>query len=558
MTCPTEFELSVYADGELHTGQRELEEHLPHCPSCRAMVAALQAENDTLCQALVQAEPDGLAEAATTRPTHVALLAAVTGLIVATPPAGAWLAAALHQRAPLVVDVTVTTLIDLAVQRLLSFILGGPVMSQLVAWIGVSVVVTGLVLALAGRLLSRAAVPGLVASSVVVAVFLAGSPAGAIEVRHDDSVKVEEEDIPPGLNRKVGLDIPAGETVDDTLVMLGDEVNVAGTVNGDLLVFCQRARISGTVKGNLVVAAKDIEVTGMVEGAMYGASSSNRLGGQVTGNAIMLGANVDLTSAATIGRDALMLARKVRVDGAVGRDLQSFSEKVTLSGSVGRTFNATAKTMELTSTSKVAGDLRSVTGTPEETKIDAAAVIGGKRDVKSDANLESFGEKKRSTGLGWAWSYLRSVLAALLVALFLSQLASSLLVDPFTSTRQTVVNLAVGFCAIVTVPVAAVVVAITVIGIPVAVFLGAAYLMSLYLAGVVVSVAVGRRLLVPRKASLGSFALAAGAGSVIVEGLTRLPWVGTGLQLVVILVGLGALLLRVVEMVRKQAIGFNG
>ncbi len=89
--------------------------------------------------------------------------------------------------------------------------------------------------------------------------------------------------------------LAADEEIDDTLVVVAREVEIAGQVNGDAFILAQKAEISGSIRGNLAVTA--VETT---------------LGGEVTGDAFILARFAHLTSQAQIGRDLVVLATNIQ------------------------------------------------------------------------------------------------------------------------------------------------------------------------------------------------------------------------------------------------------
>src|SRR5207247_5456487 len=68
--------------------------------------------------------------------------------------------------------------------------------------------------------------------------------------------------------------VPAGETIDDTLVVAADSVIVDGTINGDLIAAARQVTIRGTVKGSVFTAGQRVEIEGTVEGSIVGFARS--------------------------------------------------------------------------------------------------------------------------------------------------------------------------------------------------------------------------------------------------------------------------------------------
>src|SRR5205823_5308958 len=102
---------------------------------------------------------------------------------------------------------------------------GAEIMSSIVS--ALTILIVGLLIILGLYFLARrSASLALVAGLALM--FTAAKPASAIEVRGGTRVNV-----------------PSGETVDNTLIVGGDSVTIDGTVNGDLISWAHRVVIRG-------------------------------------------------------------------------------------------------------------------------------------------------------------------------------------------------------------------------------------------------------------------------------------------------------------------------
>ena len=59
--------------------------------------------------------------------------------------------------------------------------------------------------------------------------------------------------------------VPAGVTVENDLILVGNDVVIDGTVNGDVLALGSRVTVNGTVDGSLVTAGETVTLTAVLE-----------------------------------------------------------------------------------------------------------------------------------------------------------------------------------------------------------------------------------------------------------------------------------------------------
>ena len=66
------------------------------------------------------------------------------------------------------------------------------------------------------------------------------------------------------------MTLAADETINDTLLAMGQTVSIDGNINGDLLAFGQEVTVRGNVTGNLITGAQTITIEGTVGGSVIG------------------------------------------------------------------------------------------------------------------------------------------------------------------------------------------------------------------------------------------------------------------------------------------------
>ncbi|MDX1745300.1 MAG: polymer-forming cytoskeletal protein, partial [Halobacteriales archaeon] len=299
-----------------------------------------------------------------------------------------------------------------------------------------------------------------------------------------------------GGNIVVGPD----EVVQGDLEVYGGSVVIHGTVDGDLRAFAGNVLIDGEVTGDVEVAAGNLDITGRVGGTVQASAGAVRLG-----------------QGATIGGNLDAAASSVVVNGAVGGNLRS-----------------TAEVTVLGSTSSVNGD---VVYDGALRQNDAATVDGTIRVGQNPATGPPFFDGV-PTIPGWVFG-LYGFVANLLLGLFLlavfprfsDQVAQRALVNPVTAGG-------VGFLTLVGVPILLIVVAATIIGIPLALLGFLLYVGLLWVGGVYGRYAIGTWLLTFLERDGRWTALV--VGLVAVGLVVRIPLMGTFLEILVFLLGLGA------------------
>ncbi|WP_050031911.1 bactofilin family protein [Halorubrum halophilum] len=299
--------------------------------------------------------------------------------------------------------------------------------------------------------------------------------------------------------------VDEGETVDSVEGAAGTIV-VRGTVEGDLSGVAGSIRIAetGRVDGNVQVAAGTVVVDGAVGGdAEVGAGS------------------FELTETGRIDGSLDAGAGSITVDGAVGGDVRAAADSVVLGpdADVGGEFRYDAETF---------------TRSPD------ATVAGG---VVEDASLGG------DTGVGFGMDPVPSwVGPAYGVAVNLALGAVLLLAFPRFSRGVAdrvgggpLVSGGVGLLALIVIPISLVLVAITIVGLPLALAGIAAYVVALWVGSVYGRYALGSWVLDRLDRPNRWVALLLGVVGVALIGL--IPWVGGLVDLLVLLLGLGALAL---------------
>ena len=538
--CPDELSLMVFADNErpFEPGL-DVAAHVGGCRRCAALVELLRSETRALHEGIAAREwaPDGVTAAAGPSVVLISVppaaersdlrevvgaMAIVVGAVrLGLDALTQWSTVVLPDWLnPFMADGRLNTLSNLAwyvVER------GGTMGSSMallatlsamgvLGWAGLTTVTRA----------RRQAGPG---TALIAGVLLAATaaPANALEIRRGQS--------------PAGVTVASGDTVDDTLIAMGDEIVVEGTVTGDLVALGRSVRIRGTVRGNLFTFARQVDVSGSVGGSLFLFGQTLRAGGDATGNLTAFGQTVTLDGTAAIAGNVTTFSETATIDGTIGRDVTSFGQRLQLDGAVRRQVLFYGRQVDVRPTARIDGRLTAHVDSRENVQVAAGAIVAGGTDVRvDDARLRP----NRYASVGFYVRQAIRVAAAFVAGWLLLWLVPALGRAPVGSGRSLAGAALIGAIALVATPVLAVAVGITLVGLPVALTALMLWLVLLYLAKIVLAARVGRHL-VGRTDQEYRVAPTLLLGLVLMVIVINLPFVGGLLNLVLTITGLGIL-----------------
>jgi anti-sigma factor RsiW len=527
MKCPSEFEYSVFIDGELPEAEaRQIHLHLDTCNDCNRLVASLRSENRVLVQCLQEADldegfapPEFVSATSTAEPINIVKWAlGVVGVAVAykvstgilfgfrLPPELAWLRGQDWLANPSWIFNGLSYAMDHA--ELLS-----ETLPALIAVFAGAAVLFSFARALGRR--------GAVSSvfGVLLLIGLSSSRGYAIDIRK-------------------GTGVAAGERIDDSVIATADKgrknVEIAGTVTGDVFLVGDLVTISGNVEGNAVIFGRRVEISGNVGGSLLGAGQSVVITGHVGRNLIGAGSNVTIGKTADIASNVIGLGSEVVVEGTTHRDLGIFAGVLDMRGSVGRDLYFRGGQASLLGSTNVGGDFNARPNKEEDIQVASGAVIGGKKDIQVVPRSPRV--NRYTTVSFYVWQIVRLV-AAFISGLILFRVIPWLVPAGIATGKQWLAAGGIGFLFCVGVPIAVLIVGITIIGLPIALISLALWIAGLYFSKILVAEFVGRSLTKER----GALSLLAGLLVVIVA--VDLPWIGGLLNFLLVVMGLGAIVM---------------
>lgn len=535
--CPSELTLSIYVDRELDLeGTRRVDTHLVQCRACRESVIALGDEGAALRSALSLEEVTRVAASPVelspelgwgAGATLAASLAAVTVV--------GWL---LELRAPSTLEwlnpFSLGGLFAMFFDTVTLLREQGSAIYQLAvasaALLSVAFILTSTFTLATRRLFERAGVAAILGAAGLVAG--APSPAEAIElVFHRDAYV-----------------LPSGEVVEDTIVTNAKSVDIQGTLHGDLVAIGDRVVVTGVVDGNVLSGARRVEIDGHVTGSLVAIGERVQIVGRVDGNAATAADQASVGEGARIGRGLASFGDGLSIAGSVERDVLANVEWLELRGRIGRGVIARVEQADVLRTADVGGDLElHHRGDADGIVVDDGATIAGERTIEV-ARMAHGSRFARYAHHEFYVFLAVSFAAALATGLLVFRAAPWLFAPSLRTGTDLAWHLGHGLAVVFAGPFAILLVACTVVGIPVAIAGLASWIACLYLAKVVVGATIGLALLrAPADVEWRAFALPLATGLAVVAVATALPFVGGVMTLLVLLVGSGAIAMRVRE-----------
>ena len=186
--------------------------------------------------------------------------------------------------------------------------------------------------------------------------------AHALEIRHGDLIAVA-----------------AGETIDDTLVAIGENVSIDGDVHGDLIAFARRVTVRGNVTGDVVAAGETVSLAGgTIGGGVFGAGRSRARAPQRRAQFLRGRPRCVVELGRRVGGNAIVAGSTAVVDGSVGIDLYGAAAEIAIGGNVQRNVGEThSRKVTVLAPAEVRGNLTAHLSRDEDLEIAPGATIGG-------------------------------------------------------------------------------------------------------------------------------------------------------------------------------------
>lgn len=331
--------------------------------------------------------------------------------------------------------------------------------------------------------------------------------------------------------------LASDQTVDKDYFATGEKVVISGIVNGDVYVFGGNVIVDGTVNGDLIAGGGTVSVTGRVtDDARIGGGQVD-VSGEIGRNLTAGGGSINISQNAKIGGSLVAGGGNVNVLSALGRGATVGGGNLTLANSVGGDVTAGVGSLTLLQNANVAGDLNYWSSQPAD--IQSGAQINGQTNFHMTE--EKDGKSDAAAGINFGFSIYSFLVALIFGFIFIRFLPNFTQATADRITKKPLASLGIGFLALVTVPIFAIILAITILGIPFALLLMLFYIVDLYLAKIFVAIAVGAFLANYFKKKWGLM-LSFVVGLAVYCLLSLIPVLGWLAVCIITLIGFGALI----------------
>ncbi|MGQ9454960.1 MAG: hypothetical protein ACUVRS_04980 [Armatimonadota bacterium] len=325
----------------------------------------------------------------------------------------------------------------------------------------------------------------------------------------------------------------------------------------DLLAAALKARIESRVNGDLTaITSQGVQVSGKTTGYVFLIGQNVDLGGAVQNDAWLLGQNINIRSRiddnvyaagsavvvspkSRIENDLYTAGGTVNIRGNIGRDVHAIARTVIIDGTIGGNVRAKANHVKLLDHAVINGNL--YYETPNPLFKSPQAKVTGKI-------VHKLPPKPKTKPVFW------SNLVKRLQRFVAAVLFGGVLIAAFPRAIRRISNkvrhsfwpsLGIGLVAVIVIPIASVIALITLIGAPLGLVGLCVYVVSLYVSGLFVSLALGEAILAKLAHPEPSRLLALILGAAILGVTYAIPWIGWFAKITAILTGLGAFCLSV-------------
>ena len=318
-----------------------------------------------------------------------------------------------------------------------------------------------------------------------------------------------------------GIAATDGSFENDLNIMSGNPLNLNG-------------RFAGNVTGGASIEAS---LNGVCERNVRLFAGTVKINGAIGGNLMAMGDTIIISTNAIIEGDVILLANSVVQEGEIGGDVRINATRITtLSGTIGGNTFVTSQEILLTGDAKLAGDLHykaPATIYPDE------GVVGGEvKRIHPPSQLAP----TRLYKIG-IWFLAAFLAGAPFITLFpmTTAIASQLI------RRSPWKCFVVGILASGALPIFGIMCISSFIGVPLGALLLTTWAVMVYLSRIIMALVIGTLILRGNSGSIRKVLGAMAIGLALIYASTIYPAIGMPIQMMVLWLGMGSLILSLIE-----------
>jgi cytoskeletal protein CcmA (bactofilin family) len=132
------------------------------------------------------------------------------------------------------------------------------------------------------------------------------------------------------------VQIAAGQTVNDNLYVGAKTFTLDGTVNGDVFAAGETMTINGKVDGDVMATGQTVIINGTVNGDVRMAAGALYMGenAKVSGDVVAFGGSLETRKGGSIGKDMLFYGGQALLSGDIGRNLRAGTGGLKIDGKI--------------------------------------------------------------------------------------------------------------------------------------------------------------------------------------------------------------------------------
>lgn len=340
--------------------------------------------------------------------------------------------------------------------------------------------------------------------------------------------------------------IAKNEVIADDLYVAAKTVRIEGRVEGDLYIAGEYIFVTGDVTGDTTAIGSDITIEGSIGQDAYLLARKILLNrAKVSDSLHIAGQNIIVSSDTIHGGSLLAAGNNIRNDATVARSLMLAGRSIYHNAPVLGEARLAGESIILGPKTSINKDLTYFLS-PENGTIDNQANVKGRTSVVTEPeewkqNRTIDEENRRRLGYIWrVWSYIGMLLVGGVMIWLLRK--------PLNNSVQALHNqslnaLGSGLLITILTPPALILLSLTVLGIPLALLSLPLYLILLYAAKVVVSLAIARTLFSAASISKATPLFEMFVGVSVFHLLKLIPVGGHFISIIVTWIGVGAIYL---------------
>jgi len=365
----------------------------------------------------------------------------------------------------------------------------------------------------------------ILSAALVFSFFIFISQAQAFEVKVDNSVKLNKEEIADG----------------NVYASCGD-MTIDGVVSGDVVAVCKSITVNGTINGDLIAFSSDITINGEVKGSARIAGTNLNINGTIGHNVNAAGTEIKFGPNSIVNWDVLVAGVNNSFNGTINGNLHGFINAAEVAGKIGKNINLqiddkSAGGLLITKEAVVGGTL-TYSGT-KEAKIESPSSIVGPVTRQENKDPE-----EAPINILSKLFYKLSTLV--LIGLVLVGLKKKAVYEVIKNIEKKWWQSALtGLAILVATPLIVFFFFLTIIGIPLALILLALYLIAISLSVIFSAVLIGELLYQKTLKKPSNLFITLIIGLIIFVLLAGLPYIGLFISFVFMICGLGAMFLTI-------------